>query len=120
MAMDRTNEAVSYLYAPLHLGVLRILKRIVEEAKSLSRPLEICGEMSADPRFVYVLLGLGIREFSMLPSAIPRMIEFLEKAEFSRAEELTKKLFSLSSAEEREDLLHQEMEKQGLLRKAQD
>jgi len=113
MAMDRTNEVVSYLYAPLHLGVLRILKRIAEECQRLSRPLGICGEIASDPRFVFVLLGLGIREFSMLPSAVPRIEEFLEGIEAGHAESFTRKLFELPSAEEREEFLNREMERIG-------
>lgn len=71
LAIDRHNENVSYLYRPLHPAILRMIKFVCQAGREASIPVSLCGEMAADPRFAWVLVGLGVRELSMHPSAIP-------------------------------------------------
>jgi phosphotransferase system enzyme I (PtsI) len=73
LAVDRSNEFVSYLYKPLHPAVLRLLKFVVEAARRAGKDVTVCGEMAADPLAAMVLFGLGVRTFSMNPIFIPRV-----------------------------------------------
>ncbi len=73
LATDRTNEHVSHLFDPLHPGVLRLIQFTASAALRNRVPISLCGEMAGDPRYTPLLLGLGIRELSMVPSAIPRV-----------------------------------------------
>ena len=73
MAVDRNNEHVTDLYQPLHPAMLRMLRFAVQGAGDAGRVIGVCGEMAGDPRFVPLLLGLGIRRLSMSPRAVPRI-----------------------------------------------
>ncbi len=73
LAVDRGNESVEYLYQPLHPGVLRLLRFVVDAAVAQGIPLSICGEMAADVNSTRLLVGVGLREFSMQPRAIGAM-----------------------------------------------
>ncbi|HKQ62937.1 MAG TPA: phosphoenolpyruvate--protein phosphotransferase [Candidatus Polarisedimenticolaceae bacterium] len=70
LAVDRSDGAVGQLYQPLHPGVLRLLRGVVECARPRALPVALCGEMAADPLLVPVLIGLGLRELSVRPGAI--------------------------------------------------
>src|SRR5262249_1186584 len=69
LAVDRGNENVSPLYDPLHPGVLRAIRMVVEGAARTGIPVNVCGEMASNPAQMIVLLGLGLRDLSMTPSA---------------------------------------------------
>jgi phosphotransferase system enzyme I (PtsI) len=71
LAVDRTDARVSRLYEPLHPAILRTLKYIVRACARGKTPVAVCGEMASDPVLLPLLIGLGLREFSMSPSAIP-------------------------------------------------
>ena len=71
LAVDRTDDRVSRMYEPLHPAILRVLRQVAKGAGRRGVPVSVCGEMAADPVLVPLLTGLGLREFSMTPSAIP-------------------------------------------------
>ena len=71
LAIDRSNENVSYLYEPLHPALLRLLKNVIDAGKAAGIPVSLCGEMASDPIYAVVLIGLGLEVFSMNPSSIP-------------------------------------------------
>jgi len=71
LAVDRTDDRVSSMYAPLHPAILRILRQVARGARRGGLPVSVCGEMAADPALLPLLAGLGLREFSMTPAAIP-------------------------------------------------
>jgi len=73
LAIDRGDEQVAHLYNPLHPAVLRLIQFAVEAALRARIGVSLCGEMAGDPRFTPLLLGLGIRDLSMAPSAIGRV-----------------------------------------------
>lgn len=100
LAIDRINEHVSYLYEPLHPSVLRIINGIVKTAHQMNTPVAICGEMAADPLYAIVLLGLGLREFSMNPVAIPKIKKIIRNVKFDEVRFLVKELFTLKTASE--------------------
>lgn len=73
VAIDRGNDQVAALYNPLNPAVLRLIEFTVEAATRAGIPISICGEMGADPKYTALLMGLGIREFSVGPAALPRI-----------------------------------------------
>lgn len=75
LAIDRADEQVAHLYNPLHPAVLRLIEFAATAALRARIPLSVCGEMAGDPSFTALLLGLGIRELSMTPRALPRVKE---------------------------------------------
>jgi phosphoenolpyruvate-protein phosphotransferase (PTS system enzyme I) len=70
LAVDRADEAVSHLYDPLHPAVLRLIAQAIAAAKKANVPIAVCGEMAGDVRLTRMLLGMGLREFSMHPAHI--------------------------------------------------
>ncbi len=70
LAIDRVDEAVNYLYDPLHPSVLRLISTTIRAGKAAGIPVAMCGEMAGDTRYTRLLLGLGLDEFSMHPSAL--------------------------------------------------
>ncbi|MCC7049360.1 MAG: phosphoenolpyruvate--protein phosphotransferase [Alphaproteobacteria bacterium] len=73
LAIDRGDEQVAHLYNPLHPAVLRLIQFTVEAALRARIPVSVCGEMASDPRFLPLLLGLGIRDLSMAPVHLLRV-----------------------------------------------
>jgi phosphoenolpyruvate-protein phosphotransferase (PTS system enzyme I) len=71
LAVDRADERVSRLYEPLHPAILRIILMVRRAAGRRRIPVSLCGEMASDPALLTLLVGLGLREFSMTPGAIP-------------------------------------------------
>ena len=70
LAIDRTDDAVAHLYDPLHPAVLRLVAHIIRSANHAEIPVEVCGEMAGEPSFTRLLLGFGLREFSMFPTQL--------------------------------------------------
>jgi phosphotransferase system enzyme I (PtsI) len=73
LAIDRGDEQVAHLYNPLHPAVLRLIQFAVEAALRARKPVCLCGEMAGDPRYTALLLGLGIRDLSMVPANVGRV-----------------------------------------------
>ena len=71
LAVDRTDDRVSDLYEPLHPAIVRTLRLVARAAKRRGISVSVCGEMAADPVILTLLVGLGLTEFSMAPTAIP-------------------------------------------------
>jgi len=70
LAIDRADEAVAHLYDPLHPAVLRLLADTIAQGAAVGKPVSVCGEMAGDVSLTRLLLGLGLRSFSMHPSQI--------------------------------------------------
>ena len=70
LAIDRADESVAHLYDPLHPAVLRLLADVIAQGRAQDKPVSVCGEMAGDVAMTRLLLGLGLRSFSMHPSQI--------------------------------------------------
>jgi phosphoenolpyruvate-protein phosphotransferase (PTS system enzyme I) len=103
LAIDRTDDAVSYLFDPLHPAVLRLIKMTIDAAEHAGIPVSMCGEMAGDTRYTRLLLGLGLREFSMQPGALLEIKHIVREARIrdlrQRVEELWRHLDSANLEE---------------------
>jgi phosphotransferase system enzyme I (PtsI) len=105
LAVDRSNEFVSYLYKPLHPSVLRLLKFIIEAANREGKEITVCGEMAADPLSALALFGLGLKKFSMNPIFIPRIKKVLRSIEHKTVKRVIQKAMTLRTAQEIEECI---------------
>ena len=71
LACDRTNAATIYLYHPMQPAVLRLIAQIAEAGRRAGKPVAVCGEIASDVRLAPILIGLGVDELSMTPTALP-------------------------------------------------
>lgn len=81
LAVDRAETDVAELYDPLHPAVLRLVQFATEAALRMRMPVSVCGEMAANPSLTPLLLGLGLRSFSMTASAIPQVKQAVRSVE---------------------------------------
>jgi phosphotransferase system enzyme I (PtsI) len=109
MAIDRQNKDVAYLYRPLHLAVLRMLKLTCDAAKGAGIPVSMCGEMAGEPMYALVLLGLGLDELSMNGPSIPLVKRVLRAAAAADGRRLVERLLKLTAADEIEREVRSEM-----------
>ncbi len=105
LAVDRSNELVSYLFKPLHPSVLRLLKFIIDSAEKEGKEITVCGEMAADPVSSVALLGLGLRKFSMNPIFIPRIKRVLRSVEYNTTKRIMQRAMTLETAQEIEEYI---------------
>ncbi|OOZ36779.1 phosphoenolpyruvate--protein phosphotransferase [Solemya velesiana gill symbiont] len=70
LAIDRVDDEVNYLFDPLHPSVLRLIQMVIDAGRNNNIPVSMCGEMAGDPRYIPLLLGMGLQEFSMQPGAL--------------------------------------------------
>jgi phosphotransferase system enzyme I (PtsI) len=100
LAVDRINERIAYLYEPAHPAVLRLLKTIIDAGHSKNIWVGICGEMSGDPIFTPVLLGLGMDEISTSPVMVPEIKKIVRSISYTEAQEIAKYVLTLSTGTE--------------------
>ena len=86
LAIDRADELVAHLYDPLHPAVLRLLADTIAESRAQGKSVSVCGEMAGDPAMTRLLLGLGLRNFSMHPTQILAVKQEVIRADASRLE----------------------------------
>ena len=83
LAVDRGNEAVGRLYDPLHPAVLKLISGTIQTAQRSERPVSVCGEMAGSPAFTLLLLGMGLRIFSMHPARILEIKQQILRADLT-------------------------------------
>lgn len=105
LAVDRNNEHVADLYQPFHPAILRMLRFIVESARSTGICVSVCGEMAADLRAASLLIGLGLRRLSVRPRIVPEIKTQVRERSVSELEELAQRALSLRTAAEVSELL---------------
>jgi phosphotransferase system enzyme I (PtsI) len=100
LAVDRANEFVTYLYKPFHPAVIRLIRSVIHAALKAEKDVVVCGEMAADTPSAILLLGFGLRTFSMNPIFIPRVKKALRSIECRTAEKIAEEILKLRSAQE--------------------
>lgn len=83
LALDRVDGSVNYLYDPLHPAVLRLIKMSIDAANQANKPISMCGEMASDGRYVRLLLGLGLRTFSVHPEAFLEIKQIINNTDMT-------------------------------------
>ncbi len=100
LAVDRNNRKVASLYQPLHPAVLRALSSTIDVARRAGKPVALCGEMAGDPVCTLVLLGLGLRDFSMSSFLVPPIKRMVRSVDMATAEEVARTALTLGTVKE--------------------
>lgn len=100
LAVDRTNDIVSDLYQEFHPAVIRFLRRIIERGRSKNVWVGMCGEMAGDPLATVLLVGLGLDEFSVVPSVLPEIKKIIRSIRYEEAKNVAHHVLSLQTEDE--------------------
>jgi phosphotransferase system enzyme I (PtsI) len=105
LAVDRTSPQLTRLASHFDPAVLRLVRGVIHGARSAHRPLTICGAMAGDPLAAMLLVGMGMRHFSMEPTVLPEIKEALHRVSLPELEEVAAEVMQQTSAEDVEHLL---------------
>jgi len=100
MAIDRVNDEVSYLYDPLHPAVLRLIYTTLQAGKKARIPVAMCGEMAGETQHTRLLLGLGLREFSVHPAMLLEIKQIINNSRLAPLTKLAQKALKARSGME--------------------
>ncbi len=92
LAIDRADDAVAHLYDPLHPAVLTLIQHTIQSGNKAGKPVAVCGEMAGDPRLTRLLLGLGLRHFSMQPASILAVKQQVMRSSISEVTDLARRM----------------------------
>lgn len=99
LAVDRADADVASLYDPIHPAVLRLVQFATEAALRIRMPVSVCGEMASNPMLTPLLLGIGLRSFSMSASAVPRVKQAVRGVEIDACVRLARRVMEQSDAD---------------------
>jgi phosphoenolpyruvate-protein phosphotransferase len=105
LACDRTNVNVSGLYNPMQPALLRLIHEVATAGRNAGKPVAVCGEIASDPRLAPILVGLGVDELSMTPTALPVVRAALVQWSSQELSEMAEKVLHLKTVTEVEQLL---------------
>ncbi|MHC4267947.1 MAG: phosphoenolpyruvate--protein phosphotransferase [Planctomycetota bacterium] len=101
LAVDRSNDKVAQLYSPAHPAILRLLKMAIQAAEANNIKIGICGEMGGEIEYTILLLGMGLREFSVAPAIIiPEVKKIIRSVSYERAKEVAETVCSYNDPAE--------------------
>ena len=105
LACDRTNASVANIYNPMQPAVLRLIHQVADAGRSAGKPVAVCGEMAGNVRLAPLLVGLGVDELSMTPTALPQVRAALAQWSSQELAELAEKVLHLKTIAEVEQIL---------------
>ena len=105
LAVDRVNEHVAHLYQPSHPGILRLIGEVIVASNRAGIQVSICGEMCSEPAYVLLLMGLGLRHFSLSPIAIPTVKRIIRQVTMKEAVEVAEQCLGAEQSSESEEFL---------------
>lgn len=111
LAVDRSNERVASLFSAGDPAVLELITHVVDAAREQDVPVNVCGEMSADPIYVMFLVGIGLRRLSVTPHSILEVKKVIRTITIPQAEKVAHKARSFEDASEVNAFLRDELEK---------
>ena len=98
LAADRTNEHVASLYSPSDPAVLRLIQRVLDAGRQAKIAVNVCGEMSGEPIYTLLLLGMGLRQLSATPHNIPEVKKVIRSVTVGEAEQVAREVSRLETA----------------------
>ncbi|MDE3009706.1 MAG: phosphoenolpyruvate--protein phosphotransferase [Pseudomonadota bacterium] len=105
LAIDRTDDSVAHLYDPLHPAVLFLIAHVIRTANKHAVPVSVCGEMAGDPQLTRLLLGFGLRNFSMHPNHLPMVKQVVLTTTLADTESTARRILSAHTQERISQLL---------------
>jgi len=105
LAIDRTDDTVSHLYDPLHPAVLRLIAHVIKTASAAGKPIAVCGEMAGDPQLTRLLLGFGLRQFSMHPARLLEVKQQILRSNLGKIGQQAKKMLRTEDPDKLHSLL---------------
>lgn len=111
LAVDRSDPMVANLYRSGDPSIIRLVQNVTNAANDNNIPVTVCGQMSSDPKFLPLLVGMGIRQLSVTPHAIPELKEVIRSITIEQAEEIASYAASLEVARDVENFLRGELKK---------
>jgi len=105
LAIDRVDDAVNYLYDPMHPAVLQLIKQVIRAGKKAEIPVSLCGEMAGNAQYTRLLLGLGLRNFSMDATYLLDVKDRILNADTSKLRYLVGKIVGSDNPSQARDLL---------------
>lgn len=109
LAADRNNENVAHLYDPADPAVLRLIRMVVEAAGKENVGVNVCGEMSGEPLYTQLLVGLGVRQFSATPRKIPEIKRVIRQLKIDEAERVARQALHMDTARQVTNLLRDQL-----------
>jgi phosphotransferase system enzyme I (PtsI) len=111
LAVDRGDPQVANLYRSGDPSILRMIRNVIAAARKYHISVSVCGQMSSDPMFVPLLVGMGLRQLSVTPQAIPELKEVIRNLTIARAERIASRAESMEVARDVESFLRGELKK---------
>ena len=111
LAVDRSNPAVANLYSAADPSIFRMIRMVVEAGEKQQIPVSVCGQMSSDPIYIPLLVGMGLRELSVTPHAIPEVKQVIRSLTIPQAREIAQRVEGLEIARDVENFLRGELKK---------
>lgn len=111
LAVDRGDPAVANLYRSGDPSILRMIRDVIAAARKYHIPVSVCGQMSSDPIFVPLLVGMGLRQLSVTPQAIPELKDVIRNLTIAKAERIASRAESMELARDVESFLRGELKK---------
>ena len=111
VAVDRGNERVASLYTASNPAVIKLMKSVIRAARRGKIETSLCGEIAGDPIYTMLLIGLGLRNLSLVPSQIPAIKQVIRQVKIEECERLARKIGSLDSDRRILSALRSELQK---------
>ena len=111
LAVDRGDPAVAKLYSSGDPALLRLIAKVIQAANRAQIPVSVCGQMSSDPKFTALLIGMGLRQLSVTPHTIPEIKQVIRAITIPQAEEIAAHAMSLEVSRDVENYLRGELKK---------
>ena len=107
IAIDRVDDEVNYLYDPLHPAVLRLIQMTIQAGEKMGIPVAMCGEMAGDARYTRLLLGMGLKEFSVHPNALLEVKQVINESRVAESRKFTQRVMRVIKSTARTALLEE-------------
>ena len=111
LAVDRVNEKTAHLYEPAHPAVLKMIQKTIDAGHNEGIHVALCGEMASDPLFAFLLLGMGIDEFSMSAASILMVKRMIRSVKLQDAQRIAYEAMQLATGQEVEEFVDVQLRK---------